>query len=54
MHAIFYAKGPAFRQGLTIPSFRNVHVYPLVCEILGLPVPKGIDGQLEVLESTLK
>ena len=54
MHAIFYANGPAFRSGLTIPSFRNVHVYPLACRILGLPVPEGIDGREEVLEGTLK
>lgn len=54
MHAIFYANGPAFRSGLTVPSFRNVHVYPLICNILGLPVPEGIDGQLEVLSGTLK
>lgn len=53
MHAIFYANGPAFRQGLTIPSFRNVHVYPLVCEILGLPIPPGIDGRKEVLQGIL-
>lgn len=54
MHAIFYAKGPAFRSGLTIPSFRNVHVYPLACRLLGLPVPEGIDGRPEVLQGILK
>ncbi len=54
MHAIFYANGPVFRKGLRIPSFRNVHVYPLVCRILGLPVPEGIDGRVEVLEGILK
>jgi predicted AlkP superfamily pyrophosphatase or phosphodiesterase len=54
MHTIFYANGPAFRSGLAIPSFRNVHVYPLACRILGLPVPAGIDGRVEVLEGVLK
>lgn len=53
MHAIFYAGGPAFKKGLSIPSFRNVHVYPLVCRILGLPIPEGIDGRLEVLQGVL-
>jgi len=53
MHAVFYANGPAFKEGLMIPSFRNVHVYPLVCRILGLPVPEGIDGRIEVLEGIL-
>ncbi len=54
MHAIFYAGGPAFRSGITIPSFRNVHVYPLACRLLGLPIPEGIDGRIEVLEGILK
>ncbi len=53
MHAIFYASGPNFKKGLSIPSFRNVHVYPLVCRILGLPIPEGIDGRLEVLQGLL-
>jgi predicted AlkP superfamily pyrophosphatase or phosphodiesterase len=53
MHAIFYAKGPALKQGLKIPSFRNIHVYPLVCQILGLPIPKDIDGKKEVLQGIL-
>lgn len=54
MHAIFYAQGPAFKSGLQIPSFHNIHVYPLVCKILGLPVPEGIDGDLEVLKPVLE
>lgn len=54
MHAIFYANGPAFKSGLKIETFQNVHVYPLICKILGLPVPENIDGKLEVLEPILK
>lgn len=54
MHAIFYASGPAFKKGLEIPSFRNVHVYPLICRILGLPIPEDIDGRVEVLQGILK
>lgn len=54
MHAIFYANGPAFRSGLEIGTFQNVHVYPLICKILGLPIPENIDGKLEVLEPILK
>ena len=54
MHAIFYANGPAFKTGLAIPSFRNIHVYPLICRILGLPIPPGIDGKEEVLRGILK
>ncbi|TDQ16517.1 putative AlkP superfamily pyrophosphatase or phosphodiesterase [Algoriphagus boseongensis] len=54
LHAIFYANGPQIKEGLTIDSFDNIHVYPLICKILGLPVPSDIDGKLEVLEPILK
>lgn len=54
MHAVFYANGPAFKSGLEIETFQNIHVYPLVCKILGLPIPDDIDGKLEVLEPILK
>jgi predicted AlkP superfamily pyrophosphatase or phosphodiesterase len=54
MHGIFYASGPAFRQGMAIPAFRNVHVFPLVCHLLGLEVPAGVDGRLEVLSGILR
>ena len=53
MQASFYAWGPAFRKGLTIPSFSNVHVYPMAAELLGLPVSHSIDGRLKVLKSIL-
>jgi len=54
MHGIFYAQGPHLKSGMTIDSFDNIHIYPLICKILGLPIPEGIDGQLEVLEKILK
>ncbi|WP_100626724.1 alkaline phosphatase family protein [Algoriphagus formosus] len=54
MHGIFYAKGPQIKEGLVIEPFENVHVYPLICKILGLPIPSNIDGKLEVLEPVLK
>ncbi|WP_192346316.1 ectonucleotide pyrophosphatase/phosphodiesterase [Algoriphagus sp. Y33] len=54
MHAIFYANGPAFKSGLKIETFQNVHVYPMICKILGLPIPDDIDGKLEVLALILK
>jgi len=54
VHAIFYANGPAFKSGLEIETFQNVHVYPLICKILGLPIPNNIDGKLEVLEPILR
>ncbi len=52
MGAIFYASGPAFKKGLKLPPFRNVHVYPLVAKILGLEIGE-IDGDIAVLEEAL-
>ncbi len=55
MRASFLAWGPAFKKGLLIDGFENVHVYPLVAHILGLKVDEQkIDGKFEVLSSTLK
>jgi predicted AlkP superfamily pyrophosphatase or phosphodiesterase len=49
MGAIFYAKGPNIKKGVTIPVFENVYVYPLVAKILGLKAPDNIDGDVNVL-----
>lgn len=49
MRCIFYAQGPNIKNGLVVPPFQNVHVYPLLAKILGLPTPT-IDGKAEVLE----
>ncbi len=54
MHGIFYANGPAFKNGFNISSLENIHIYPLMCEILGLPIPKRIDGKLNKVKSVLK
>lgn len=54
IHAIFYAFGPAFKSGLTIEPFENIHVYPLVCEILGLKVPEEVDGDIKILGNILR
>jgi predicted AlkP superfamily pyrophosphatase or phosphodiesterase len=54
MHASFYAWGPAFKQNLTIETFENVHVYPLIAKILGLTISEKIDGSLSVLQPILR
>jgi len=54
MHGIFYAKGPAIKNGYTVPSVKNIHVYPLMCEILGLEIPGAVDGELGKLKNVLK
>ena len=55
MRASFMAWGPAFKKGLLIDGFENIHVYPLIAHILELKVDEQkIDGKFEVLKSTLK
>lgn len=55
MHATFYAWGPAFKKHVQLKGFENVHVYPLIANILGLSYPKDmIDGKAEVLLPILK
>jgi predicted AlkP superfamily pyrophosphatase or phosphodiesterase len=43
MRALFVAHGPAFRDGVVVPPFPNVDVYPLMVHLLGLP-PQPSDG----------
>ncbi len=54
MGGIFYAMGPDIKQGVKLPPFENVHVYPLVAKILGLEAPEEVDGELQVLENCIK
>ena len=53
MRGIFYAAGPAFRSGMIVDEFDNVHIFPLLAKILGLRVP-AVDGNVSVLEPTLR
>jgi predicted AlkP superfamily pyrophosphatase or phosphodiesterase len=52
MHGIFIAYGPAFRNGLTVAAFRNIHIYELICYILNLS-PAQNDGSLDTVRSVL-
>ncbi|MBT0810243.1 alkaline phosphatase family protein [Litoribacter ruber] len=54
MHGIFYANGPAFKEGVKIESVENTDVYPLVAKILGLEITEEIDGKLENIQNALK
>jgi predicted AlkP superfamily pyrophosphatase or phosphodiesterase len=53
MRAIFIAHGPAFRRGVTVPPFRNIHVYPLLAEVLDLD-PAPTDGSLDSVRAMLR
>ncbi|MBA2457942.1 MAG: alkaline phosphatase family protein [Gemmatimonadales bacterium] len=52
MRAIFIGRGPGFRRGLVVPPFRNIHVYPLLSELLGLR-PAETDGSLDSVRAML-
>jgi predicted AlkP superfamily pyrophosphatase or phosphodiesterase len=55
MRASFMAWGPAFKEGIKIQGFENVHIYPLIAHILGLRFDEQtIDGRLAALKSILK
>ena len=52
MHGLFIAAGPQFRRGMVVPAFESVHVYELMCRILGLKPAKN-DGDPEVTKGFL-
>ena len=52
MWGIFIGRGPAFKNGLKVPPFQNIHLYTLMCEILDLePAPN--DGSLDTVKVLL-
>ena len=53
MGATFIAAGPAFKQGMVVPAFANIHVYELLCHVLGL-APAPNDGSLEAMREMLR
>jgi len=53
MRALFVAAGPSFREGVVLPAFDNVDVYPLLAHLLGIePAPN--DGSIEPLRPALR
>ena len=54
MHGIFYAMGPRIKSNYKIGTFENIHVYPLICELLRIkPYADAPEGRLEVLQEIL-
>lgn len=52
MAAVFVASGPAFRPGVTLPTFDNVDVYPLLARLVGVK-PRPNDGSLGPVRGAL-
>jgi len=45
MRSFFVANGPAFKKREYLEPFQNVDLFPLMCELLGIPAPLN-DGDL--------
>ncbi|XP_034363295.1 ectonucleotide pyrophosphatase/phosphodiesterase family member 7 [Arvicanthis niloticus] len=53
MKTIFRAVGPSFKAGLEVEPFESVHVYELMCQLLGI-VPEPNDGHPGILRHMLR
>ena len=53
MRAMFVAAGPAFRNGVTVPPFENVHIYNVLAQVLRV-TPSPNDGGTEVARQMLR
>jgi predicted AlkP superfamily pyrophosphatase or phosphodiesterase len=53
MRGIFVASGPAFKSGVTVEPFENVHIYNTLSELLGVK-PAANDGDPQVARSLLR
>ena len=53
MHALFLARGPAFRRGVVLPAFDSVDVYPLLARLIGIQ-PAPHDGNAATLLPALQ
>ena len=52
MRALFLARGPAFRKGVVVEPFQNIHVYALLADLVGLrPAPNN--GSLDSVKTVL-
>lgn len=53
MHGIFFADGPAFKDGYLAPSIHNVDIYNIICEILKIE-PAENDGEVSRIEEIFR
>jgi predicted AlkP superfamily pyrophosphatase or phosphodiesterase len=53
MRGIFVASGPAFKSGVVLPAFENVHIYDALAQALGLTPAKN-DGDPAIARAMLK
>jgi len=51
--AIFFAAGPDIIKGKSVHSFENIHIVPLMAQLMGLEQPNNIDGKISILAPIL-
>ncbi len=54
LSAIFLASGPDIIKGRELDAFENIHIVPLMSQLLGLPQIPHIDGKPSVLAPIIK
>jgi len=54
LSAIFIANGPSFKNNVSIESFENIHILPMILSLYDIETPKNIDGNKNVLYPILK
>ena len=57
MHGIFYALGANIKSNLQIQAFENIHIYPMICNLLNIDPYSGKkdspDGEIQILNHIL-
>mgnify|MGYP006100832127 FL=1 len=57
MHGIFYALGANIKSNLQIQAFENIHIYPLICNLLDIEPYSGKkdspEGDMQILNQIL-
>ena len=53
MQGLFIASGPRLQRGLTFKPFENIHVYNLMCAVIGIQ-PSQNDGDFAVVKDMLR
>lgn len=54
MSGILIGAGPAFKKGVVAPSAKTVDVFALVCRLMGLSMPPGVDAEIRRVAPLLK
>ncbi|MBL7743772.1 MAG: alkaline phosphatase family protein [Chitinophagaceae bacterium] len=54
MRTVFYAWGPGVKNGIVVPPFENVNIYPVIARLLGLSYSHKIDGNAELADRIVK